>query len=157
MAIYSKKVSVGSFLKKGEDIKNNDIVEIANEGKQVEGQFGMQDLFLIKTTNGKEGNLSLNQTSLNCLIDAYGTDSKNWIGKKAKVWAILSNVQGKMIKVYYLTHPLADVDDEGNFTIPKNKKDDNITVEECEQAFGGKVVGEDPGVPCSDIPDFLKP
>ena len=118
MAIYTKRISIGAFLKKGEDIKDGDIVQIGNEGKQVEGQFGMQDIFLIKTSN-KEGNISINTTSLNCLIDAYGEDSKNWIGKQIKVWAILSNVQGKMIKVYYFTHPLAVLDEEGGFSLPR--------------------------------------
>lgn len=123
MTIYKKRVSVGSFLKKGEDIKDGDVVEIANEGKQVEGQFGLQNLFLIKTKDGKEGNLSLNQTSLNNLIDAFGEDATKWIGKAVKVWAILSNVQGKMLKVYYLSHIDAEINEDGEFLIPKVKED----------------------------------
>ena len=123
MTIYKKRVSVGSFLKKGEDIKDGDVVEIANEGKQVEGQFGLQNLFLIKTKDGKEGNLSLNQTSLNNLIDAFGEDATKWIGKAVKVWAILSNVQGKMLKVYYLSHIDAEINEDGEFLIPKIKED----------------------------------
>lgn len=134
--IYHKQVSVGAFLKKGEDIKDGDIVVIASEGKQVEGQYGIQDIFLIKLKDGKEGNISLNATSLNCLIDAYGEDSKNWIGKSAKVWAILSNVQGKMTKVYYFTHPEATIDDSGTFSIPNQQTpneqnlDDEIKTED---------------------------
>ena len=118
MSVYKKQVSVGAFLKKGEDIKNGDIVTIANEGKQVDGQFGTQDLFLVKTAAGKEGNVSFNRTSLNCLVEAYGEESRNWIGKQAKVWAILSNVQGKMIKVYYFTHPSAELDEDGGWSLP---------------------------------------
>jgi hypothetical protein len=112
-----KKVSMGSFLKKGEDIKDKDVVEIASEGKEVEGQFGMQNLFLVKTQDGKEGNVSFNQTTLNNLVDGYGDETKNWIGKPARVWAILSNVQGKMIKVYYFLHPDADIDEGGIFVL----------------------------------------
>lgn len=124
MSIYQKRISTGAFLKKGEDIKENDIIEIASEGKEVEGQYGLQNIFLVKTATGKEGNISFNQTTINSLIDAYGEDSKNWIGKKAKVWAILSNVQGKMVKVYYFTHPDAAIDEGGAFNLP-NKKDNN--------------------------------
>lgn len=120
MAMYKKQVSVGSFLEKGKDIKDGDIIQIANEGKQVEGKFGMQDLFLIKTKEGKEGNVSFNQTSINCLVEAYGEESKNWIGKTAKIWAILSNVQGKMVKVYYFTHPNAELDETGGFALKGN-------------------------------------
>jgi len=122
MTIFQKRVSCGAFLVKGEDIKNNDIVVVASEGKQMDGQFGTQDIFMIKCASGKEGNVSFNQTSINCMIDAYGTDSKNWIGKQAKVWTILSNVQGKMVKVYYFTHPNAEVDDDGRFCL--NLKDE---------------------------------
>lgn len=120
-AIYTKQVSVGSFLEKGNDIKDGDIVEIASEGKAVEGKFGMQNLFLVKTSVGKEGNVAFNQTTINACIDAFGADSKNWIGKSVKTWAILSNVQGKMIKVYYFTHPGAILDEEGGFTLPQGQ------------------------------------
>ena len=73
-------------------------------------------------------------------MDAYGEDSSKWIGKEAKVWAILSNVQGKMVKVYYFTHPQATLDALGDFEIPNNieapqasdnfKSDDQISISE---------------------------
>ena len=129
---YIKKTSVGAYLKKGEDIKDGDIVEIANEGKQVEGQFGRQDVFLIKTKN-KEGNISFNQTSVNNMIDAYGEDSINWIGEKVKVWAIMSNVQGKMTKVYYFSHPEAEISDDGEFLIQNSDKLNNPNYENMNE------------------------
>ena len=132
MSIYKKKVSLGNFLKKGEDYKDGDIVEIANEGKQVEGKFGTQDVFLIKLKDGSEGNANFNQTSINCLIDGYGGDSINWIGKKAKVMAILSNVQGKMTKVYYFLHPEAELNETtGQFTL--EGKDNDIPIIEDDE------------------------
>jgi len=115
---YTKRVSVGTFLKKGEDYKDGDILEIGNEGRQIEGQFGIQDIFLVRTPSKKEGNVGFNSTSINCMIDAFGNDSINWIGKKVKVWAILSNVKGKMIKVYYFTHPEAILEEDGTFVLP---------------------------------------
>ena len=45
---YTKQVSVGSFLTKGEDFKEGDLIEVASEGKQVDGKYGMQDLFMVK-------------------------------------------------------------------------------------------------------------
>ena len=126
MSIYKKRESVGSFLKKGEDIKDGDLVEIANEGKQIEGQYGMQDIFLIKTKKGLEGNVGLNTTSINNLIDAWGEDSVKWVGKKVKVMAILSNVQGKMVKVYYFLHPNTELnEDTGQFLIPGKDQEEN--------------------------------
>lgn len=114
---YTKRISMGAFLKKGQDFKDGDILEIASEGRQVEGQFGMQDIFLVKGKN-IEGNVSFNTTTINNLVDAYGEESINWIGKKIKVHAILSNVQGKMIKVYYFLHPETELDEStGQFIL----------------------------------------
>jgi len=118
MTIYKKRESVGAFLKKGEDFKEDDVLIIASEGKKVEGTYGEQDVFLVKLPDEREGNVSFNSTSINALIDAYGQESRNWIGKEAKVWAILSNVQGKMIKVYYFTSPDAELSEDGTFILP---------------------------------------
>lgn len=122
MSLYQKKVSVGAFAKKGEDYKDGDIITIANEGKEIDGQFGKQDVFLVKLPNGEEKNLSFNQTSINSLIDGYGPDSKNWIGKKAKIWLILMSVSGKMVRVTFVTHPDAQLDEESQTFVLPNKK-----------------------------------
>lgn len=109
---FTKKESVGSFLKKGEDIKNGDILIILDEGKQVEGEFGKQNVFSVKTFSGKEGNVTFNQTSINCLIDGYGKESKEWINKEVKVECIKQNVQGKLTNVYYFLHPKAELNEK---------------------------------------------
>ena len=143
MSIYKKKESVGNFLKKGVDFKENDLLEIANEGKQIEGQFGTQDVFMIKLADGREGNVNFNQTTLNNLIDGYGENSLGWIGKQAKVWTILSNVQGKMVKVYYFLHPDTELDETtGQFIISKqteSKKDDIPIIEEGDDIDTEKI------------------
>lgn len=120
---YQKKVSVGQFAKKGEDYKDGDIVTIRDEGKQVEGQYGIQNVFSVKLANGDEKNMSLNQTSINNLIDAYGSNSKNWVDKKVKVWLILQSVSGKMVKVTYLSHPNAEISEDGDFSISNAHRD----------------------------------
>ena len=114
---YEKKISVGAFAKKGIDYKDGDILTVANEGKKIQGQFGEQDVFLVKLVNGEEKNLTFNQTTLNNMIDAFGVESVQWVGKQAKVWLILQNVQGKMVKVTYLSHPSAEITDDGAFVI----------------------------------------
>ncbi|MDD5178303.1 MAG: hypothetical protein PHT54_03440 [Candidatus Nanoarchaeia archaeon] len=149
---FIKKVSLGQFLKKGEDIKENDIIKVANEGKKVPGEFGDQDVFLVKLEDGREGNLAFNSTSINAIIDAYGEESKNWIGKELKVWMIRMAVQGKIKPVYYFTHPDAELNEEGTFVLPvknkskKKKEEEDIeipivedqepTEEELEETFG---------------------
>ncbi len=110
---YQKKVSVGAFAKKGVDIMDGDRITIANEGKEVVGQFGPQDVFLVRLKSGEEKNINVNQTSINGLVDAYGEDSLQWIGKIVKVWLITQNVAGKFVKVLYISHPDADLTENG--------------------------------------------
>jgi len=133
---FQKRVSLGQFLKKGTDIRDGDIITIGSEGKQVQGEFGEQNIFLVQLKDGREGNVSFNTTSVNNMIDCYGEESRNWIGKQAKVWGIRSNVQGKMIVVYYFSHPDAILDDEGVFALPANNKklkDEEIPIVEDEE------------------------
>lgn len=98
----NKKISVqGEWAKAKEDIMSGDLIEILNEGSEVLGDYGTRQVFKINTRNG-EKNLSFNQTSMNNLIDAYGDDTQNWVGKKANVEIIKSNVSGKLVNVVYL-------------------------------------------------------
>jgi len=132
---YQKKISVGNFLRKGEDIKDGDKVEIASEGKQISGEYGLQDIFLIKLQDGNEGNVGFNQTSINNLIDAFGDDSINWIGKEVKVMVVKQNVQGKIRPVYYFLHPDTILDDEsGEFIIPNKSKEAIPVIENEDEA-----------------------
>lgn len=103
--IKQKKVSVGQFAKKGEDIKDGDIVKVKNAGVDVPGEFGIQSIFLIELTNGEEKNMSFNQTSMNNLIDVWGEDTDKWVGKEIKAWINRENVAGKFQLVAYFTHP----------------------------------------------------
>lgn len=100
---FQKKVSLGApFAKKGTDIKEGDIITLTSDGKIVEGQFGPQNIFEIKNVDGAEFVLSINQTSMNALIDVFGEESANWVGKRVKVHVAKQNVAGKFIPVYYV-------------------------------------------------------
>lgn len=83
------------------DIQDGDTVKILNEGTVVTGQFGDQHVFLIETRNG-EKNQTLNQKSINVLIDELGEDSKGWIGKDVKVILKKDTIAGKKVIVAYL-------------------------------------------------------
>jgi len=135
MSIYKRKTSVGNFFKKGVDFKDGDIVIISNEGKRVEGQFGSQDVFLIKLKDDQEGNVNFNQTSINNLIDGFGEDSINWIGKEVKVMMIKQNVQGKITSVYYFLHPDTELDEESGEFIISDKSKESIPVVESDETL----------------------
>ena len=145
MVTYKKKVTMrGDFAKRGVDIKDGDIVTIQDQGRTVQGNYGSQTIFKIKLADGRVKDFSVNQTSLNNLIDAFGEEAENWVGKEVKVWAILSNVKGKMIKVYYLSHKDAELDDNGEFVLPGVDLEGGI-IEEEEMIEAGPDDPTDPG------------
>lgn len=113
------KTSVrGEWAKKGEDIKDGDIVAINDAGVETESDYGKQFVFKVETRNG-EKNLRFNQTTLNNLAGAYGRKSEAWVGKKAKAFIVKTMVSGKFQNVLFLAASGWDMDDEGNFSGPK--------------------------------------
>jgi len=117
------------------DIKDNDLVTILDAGNIVQGQFGVQNVFKIKTRNGEKA-MSINQSSQNNLIDAFGKDTTNWIGKEVKVWILKAIVAGKMQLIAYLSEPSWSMDDEGNFAkLGEQTKEKEIMpeIEEMEE------------------------
>ena len=117
MKVEIKQSVSGEFAKKGEDIKDGDVVKFLDKGKEIEGKYGAQRVFKIETTNGSEKLVSVNQTSINYLIPKYGDDTEKWVGKEVKIWINRENVSGRMVKVLYLTHPdVKDLEEvnEGN-------------------------------------------
>ena len=102
----------GDFAKKGTDIKDGDIVKILDGGQIISGDYGDAHVFKIETRNG-EKNLSVNQTSLNNLVDELGDETSLWIGKEVKVWLVRQSVSGQLKNVVYLTGRDWDMVDDG--------------------------------------------
>ena len=116
-----KKISMGvPFAKKGEELKNGDIITILDEGQLQEGQFGEQFNIMIKLANGEDRALTLNQTSENNLIDAYGEDSIIWVNKKVKVFLEKKIINGKRVIIAYLADPKWERDEFGDFVSADN-------------------------------------
>ena len=129
--------SVGKFLDKGKDFKEDDILTIASEGKEVPSQWKddkgniiIQKIFLIKTADGKEGNANFNGKTTTHLAREYGNDTIKWVGKKVVVKAMWRDMGKGNIKVYYFFPPGTVWDDEtGEWVNTTN----NNTVETNEQ------------------------
>lgn len=127
--ILNKKTSIGGAYARKKayeydgkqfeaDLKDGDIIKILSSGETVAGEHGEQFVVKVMTRNG-EKNLALNQTTINNLIDSYGEDSDNFVGKDVKVWILKMMVAGKLQNVAYLSDTSSVMDDEGAFT---NKK-----------------------------------
>ena len=100
------------------DIKDGDIVKIVGQGIEVTGNYGTSIVIQIETRNGKKA-FNLNKGSTNNLIDAYGKDDKEWLGKEAKVWIFKVMKDGAMQLQAFLSHPDAELDeDTGKFLTP---------------------------------------
>jgi hypothetical protein len=140
--ILTKKVSVaGQFAKLGRDFDEGDEMTILDGGTTITGKFGDRQAFLLKTKNG-DRNLSLNQTSINYLIDAYGPDTQQWVGKNVKTWVVDMSVQGEIKAVVILTAPdwkKVRVDGKLKF-IPSTKQaleypENDVSPDDIERAF----------------------
>lgn len=81
----------GQFLK-GKDVKKGATVEILDEGRwenskkftYEDGTPQKQCIFSVKY-EGEEKQLKLNKASRVAMIDAFGDETRNWVGKRAKL------------------------------------------------------------------------
>ena len=131
--LFKKKESVqGTYAKKGTDINDGDLITILDEGKTVEGQFGIQNVFTIKTMGG-EFLMSFNQTSINALVDEFGEESSSWVNKTVQVHAIKQNVAGKFINVFYVAPKGYEMGENG-FEKGEIEKEEVIAIGEDGEA-----------------------
>lgn len=125
-----KNVSVqGDWAEKNEDVEDEDIITIKDAGKVIDGEYGERKVFTVETKNGDKL-LSFNQTSINNLIDAWGNETKDWVGKEAKVWMNRESIGGQMRYVVYLTAPDWVIDETTGGFKPSDGSDDDIPVVE---------------------------
>ena len=87
-----------------EDVSDQDLIVINDEGIEEEGKFSKKYLFNV-TYKGEEKKLSFNATSIGKLIEAWGDETEEWISKEAKLHKVKQNVAGKMKSVIYVTSP----------------------------------------------------
>ncbi len=126
----SKKINVqGQWAKAGEDFKDKDSLKILNAGEKVTGEYGEQDVFSVETKNG-ERNLRFNQTTLNNLIDAWGTETESWVNQMVTAFVIQGLVSGKMRNICYLAPQGSEikVDGEGNISFDWEGKTENAEI-----------------------------
>lgn len=80
-----------------------------------DGSVKMQDVCKIQFEGISEQlNLSLNRANLNALVDAFGEDSKNWIGKYLTV-NILEGSKG--FSIYLIPDGFKRIRDENNYVV----------------------------------------
>lgn len=81
--IIEKTGGVGGKWIDKKTLKNGDLIKLTSEAEWIDGQNDSKQLVAKARVKGleEEVNLAINKPSKNALIDAFGKDSKEWIGK----------------------------------------------------------------------------
>lgn len=132
---FANKVAYEYEDKKYEaDIKQDDTIKILSGGVEEDGNYGKQINFKIETRNGIK-KISLNQSTLNCLVKNFGEDDNEWIGKEVKVILVGRVIGGDKKIVCFLA--------VGNWGIDKwGELADLSEVEGIEKTEEDKVLDE---------------
>lgn len=109
------------------DLKNGDEVKILDSGNTETGQFGEQHNFKIKTRNG-EKKLGFNQKTINVLIEEFGDDTEEWVGKDVKVILKKDLIAGKKVIIPYLITEGWQLDEYGELL--KEGQNDKVSMDE---------------------------
>ena len=92
------------FIKAGENIHKGDLVKIKDEGKYRDGKYGPQLEFQLELPDGQVKSYTPNtQTQIN-LKQAFGSNSKDWIGKELKAW-VWEEVKKGEVKMQLILTP----------------------------------------------------
>jgi hypothetical protein len=151
MAKYSKQNFIGgAWIKKGEVISGTKAKLVSETEPQPSnfkndktGETQMQDVAKIRLEGGTEAvNIALNRATISGLVDAFGEDSKNWIGKPLTVITEKSSYGGKRgYSIYLLAEGYEMNEDENHYLIIVNPNKESV-----------QVAPDDGSVDTSEIP-----
>jgi hypothetical protein len=114
----------GTWAKVGQDVRDGDRLQIKDAGSiDTSGNFGPKKVFKIMTTKKEEFIMNFNQTSLNNLVEGFGEESQDWIGKVVKAFVVKQMVGDGLKNVAYLAPEGWEMDEDGNFNNPKASKE----------------------------------
>ena len=123
---------ISPFLKAGINVKKGDIIKLVDEGFQKEmigfdKKSKMVWEFTVELPNGENKAYTMNVSTQKVLIEQYGEDTKNWIGKPLEVSIERKPINGKVVNIIYLLPPEGIItkeipvinDDEEDITGPE--------------------------------------
>ena len=119
MVQYSKSDGVrGAWLEKSIDLHSKR-VKLVSEVTPQESQWGSQDVAKVQISGETEiKNFNINKPTVNALIEAFGTDSKDWINKVLTIHAEKMMVSGKrVVAVYLVPEGFQMTEDEGGYLV----------------------------------------
>lgn len=101
--LFQKKTSVQGGWVKAADVVSGTKCKLITEATKQEGEYGEQTVAKIRFQGADEAlNVRLNNTTIGGLVDAFGPDSNDWIGKVLTAHTEKSMVSGRRVTVLYL-------------------------------------------------------
>ena len=119
----------GNYVK-ATDVQNGDRVTFMDEGEWIESQYKKEDgsprmqFVMTVKCKGEDKKMRINKTNSDTLVDAYGPETQEWIGKQAIITVEKVLVAGKKMDTILLSVDAADqpesvdVDQEPESEIP---------------------------------------
>ena len=147
---YQRNVSMGGSWVKGSDVQSGIKAKLKSAAIRTESQFKnedgtpkMQDVAKIRFENKDEQmNIALNRATLNGLIDAFGTESADWIDKVLITQTEKMVVGGKRVTALYLVPEGYEVgEDSGGYMVVQ--KIGGADKSEASQAVADEIRPED--------------
>ncbi len=126
MATYTKSSGISGAWVKASELENGVKAKLVSETEPKEGEYGTQNVAKIRFQGetGEAKNVNLNKPTLNALVDAFGGDSKNWIGKLLTARTEQMRVGGKKVTALYLIPEGYSLqDDEGGYLVIEKEKE----------------------------------
>jgi hypothetical protein len=126
MAQYQKTISIQGSWAKASEIESGITAKIVSETNPQPSQFlnkdgsiKTQDVAKVSFKGFPEAmNVSLNRTTINGLVDAFGEDSKNWMNKNLRVETEKVRVAGKaVVALYLIPEGYEKRDDESGYAV----------------------------------------
>ncbi len=94
------------------DVEDGDKIVFTNAGKFIEKDYSQardgSDMVTVleievKLPNGKKKLTTPNNTSRKNIVEVFGPETNEWVGKAAKIEIVKQNVRGTLRDVIYLT------------------------------------------------------
>ena len=132
---YPRQANVSGSWVKGSDVQSGIKCKLVSETIRTESQFKnedgtpkMQDVAKIRFADKDEVmNIAINRATLTGLIDAFGTESKNWVDKYLTTQTEKMVVGGKRVTALYLVPEGYEVgEDEGGYMVVRPIKDESM-------------------------------
>lgn len=116
---FEKTGGVGGAWAKASEIVSGTLVKLITEATVSEGEYGSQTVAKARFKGAEEAvNIRINKPTINGLIDAFGKDSKAWIGKVMTAVTEKAIVGGKRVTIMYLVpEGFALKEDDGGYMI----------------------------------------